>query len=270
MVDHRLRATIEVGDLAAYLRASWDLTPELRMYMEAVHQLSDLGAVVSHAAHGISQDGFDAEWRMINLLTIEGGLANRCEIFDEADLGAALARFDELHPQVPRLENTASRVDQRFEAYFAARDLDAMAELLADDTSTDDRRPLLGVGVRCGRDAVIADWRATADVGVKNITSAVIATRGERLALSRYRFAGRDQRPEAFHTDVLGVVEIDTNQRIAACVMFDLDDIDAAFEELDARYVPAKRPPTRTRGRSSRELTPQSTGTNSPRRRQTW
>jgi hypothetical protein len=128
-------------------------------------------------------------------------------------------------------------VDERFRAYFAARDWDAMVELLADDTLTDDRRPLMGVGVRCGRDVVIADWRATAGAGVTNITSTVIATRGGHLALGRYRFSGRDQRPEAFRTEVLGVVEIDTDQRITARVMLDLDDIDAAFDELDARYA---------------------------------
>ena len=36
---------------------------------------------------------------------------------------------------------------------------------------------------------------------------------------------------------MLGIAEIDTDGRIAACVMVDLDDIDAAFEELDARYL---------------------------------
>ena len=46
---------------------------------------------------GISQEGFDAEWRMIDIFTVEGDLISRCEIFDEADLDAALARFDELH-----------------------------------------------------------------------------------------------------------------------------------------------------------------------------
>ena len=42
-------------------------------------------------------------------LTVEGDRVNRCEIFDETDLDAALARFDELQPQAPRLENAASR-----------------------------------------------------------------------------------------------------------------------------------------------------------------
>ena len=51
-------------------------------------------------------------------------------MFDEADLDAALARFDELSRPPPRLENAASRVDKRFQAYFGARDWDAMAEML--------------------------------------------------------------------------------------------------------------------------------------------
>ncbi len=70
---------------------------------------------------------------MIQLLTVEGDRINRCEIFDEADLDAALARFEELQPQAPRLENAASQVGERYLAYFAARDWDAMAEILADD-----------------------------------------------------------------------------------------------------------------------------------------
>ena len=36
---------------------------------------------------------------------------------------------------------------------------------------------------------------------------------------------------------MLSIVEIDADDRIAARVVFDLDDIDAAFEELDARYL---------------------------------
>ena len=35
------------------------------MYIEAVHRLNDLGAVVTLAAHGTSHEGFDAEWRAV-------------------------------------------------------------------------------------------------------------------------------------------------------------------------------------------------------------
>ena len=46
-------------------------------YIEAVHRLSDLGAVVTLVVHGTSQEGFDAEWREIELLTVEGDRINR-------------------------------------------------------------------------------------------------------------------------------------------------------------------------------------------------
>ena len=72
-------------------------------------------------------------------MTVDGDLINRCEIFDEADLDAAIARFEELSRPTPRLENTASQAYERFQAHFAARDWNAMAEALADDVFQ--RRP---------------------------------------------------------------------------------------------------------------------------------
>jgi hypothetical protein len=75
--------------------------PDIGTYVEAVHQLTDLGAVVTHAGTATSQDGFDAEWRMIIVATVEGDLINRSEFFDEEDIDAALARFEELSRPVP-------------------------------------------------------------------------------------------------------------------------------------------------------------------------
>ena len=106
----------------------------------------------------------------VDLLTVEGDLINRCEIFDEADLDAALARFDELSRPAPRLENAASRVHERLNAYFAARDWAAITEILAADLVTEDRRRVVNAGIRHGRDADIAELRAIAEVGIDNIT----------------------------------------------------------------------------------------------------
>ena len=174
---------------------------------------------------------------MVDVFTVEGDLFNRYEIFDEADLDAALARFEELQPQAPRLENAASQALARFRAHFAAGDWDAMAEILADNYSSDDRRRVVGAGVRHGRDAQIADMRAIADLWMTNATSTVIATRGGRLVLFRVGFSDHDQEPEAFRTEVLCIVEINADERIVAVVSFDLDDIELAFAELDARYL---------------------------------
>ncbi len=114
--------------MTAYLNDLFDDTPDISIYIEAVHRLSNLGAVITQAAHGTSQQGFGAEWRVIGIFTFDGDLLSRCELFDEADLDAALARFDQLSPPAPRLENAASQVDERFATHFAARDWDAMAE----------------------------------------------------------------------------------------------------------------------------------------------
>ena len=193
-VDHRRETAFAPGDLIAYLRAGGNSDQTSRLHIEAVHRLSDLGAVFTYAANGTSHEGFDAEWRVIASSTVDGDLINRSEVFDEADLDAALARFDELSRPTPRLENAASQCTNAFAVHFAARDWDAMAELLADDFYSDDRRRVVGAGVQHGRDAEIANMRTIADLWITNMTSTVIATRGERLALMRTHFSGRDQR----------------------------------------------------------------------------
>ena len=79
--------------------------------------------------------------------------------------------------------------------------------------------------------------KATADLGNTNVTSTVLATRGERLILTSAGFSDIDQGPEAFRTEVLSVSEILTDNRLSALVLFDREDIDAAFTELDSRYL---------------------------------
>ena len=188
----------------------------------------------SRTRAGTSQQGFEAEWRGINVLTVEGDRINRGEIFDEADLDAALARFDELQPQARRVENAATQVTERFLAQFAAGDWDAMPKMMADNFSSDDRRRVVGAGVRHGRNAQIMDMRAIADLGITNSNTTHLATRGKRLALSRIRMSSKDQ---PFYGEMLDVLEINADAQIVKYVVFDPDDVDAAFEELDARYL---------------------------------
>ena len=90
-----------------------------------MHRLGNLGAVVTEAGLGPRKRASMPSGERSAFSTFDGDRINRFELFDEADLDAALARFDELHPQAPRLENAASQVEQRFLDYFAARDWDA-------------------------------------------------------------------------------------------------------------------------------------------------
>ena len=82
---------------------------DINVYVEQVHRLNGLGAVITYAAHETSHEGFAAEWRGIAVFTVDGDLVNRCEVFDEADTDAAIARFEQLS-RPARLENAASQV----------------------------------------------------------------------------------------------------------------------------------------------------------------
>ena len=121
-IDHRmLRETIDAATRESYVRVAKEVAPDFSVYIEAVHRLNDCGAVYTDVTHGTSQGGFDAEWRMIQLDTVEGGLLNHSERFDESDLDSALARFDELTRPTPRLENAATRVADRYASSFLPR-----------------------------------------------------------------------------------------------------------------------------------------------------
>jgi hypothetical protein len=98
-IDHRPLQTLGPVDLVTATRSIWDVAPHVNVCIEAVHRLSELGAVVTQTLKGTSQEGSDAEWRTIEIFMVEGDLLSRCEAFDETDLDAALARFEELSPQ---------------------------------------------------------------------------------------------------------------------------------------------------------------------------
>ena len=93
----------------------------------------------------------------------------------------------------------------------------------------------MNAGIRYGRDAAIRESQSLADVGFTLTTVGAMATRGARLALVRVRASVSD--PEAILNDAPNLVEIDADGRIVAIVVFDPDDIDAAFDELDAHYL---------------------------------
>ena len=44
--------------MTAYLRAMWELTPDVRIYIEAVHRLTDIGAVVTQVGEWNLARGF--------------------------------------------------------------------------------------------------------------------------------------------------------------------------------------------------------------------
>ena len=241
-IDRQRLAMMEPGDAASHLRAAWEVLPDFDIHVVAVHRLTDLGAVVTWFASGSSQQGFDTEQQGIAVLMLEGDLINHFELFDDVDLEAALATFDELSRPAPRLDNAASRVYERLWHLFETGDWRAVADIFTEDLANDDRRRIVNAGIEYGRDIQLKNLRRLADIG-GTISTKVISTRGDRLILNRFRTTNSDLRLSEFDSEMLTIIETDVEDRIAAGALFDPDNIDAAFAELDERYLAGEAAP---------------------------
>ncbi|MDA4107761.1 regulator [Mycobacterium holsaticum DSM 44478] len=234
-VDHRRGAAFAPGDMIAYVEAAWADSPDTKIYVAAVHRLSDVGAVVTHVAQGLSREGFNAEWQDVHLLTVEGETLSRCELFDDADLDAALTKFYELTSAAPRLENAATRTWQKVIDAFNRRDLSELLTLTTADGKLIDRRKGLSA-VHEGAERASAaralfvvpeSWRTEVEP---------VALRGSRLALIHQTYRDTAVPDQPIAVDILTIAEVD-DALIGDVVNFDPDDLDAAYEELDARYL---------------------------------
>ena len=184
---------------------------------------------------GTSKEGFAAEWREVSLFTIEGDLINRCEIFDEADLDAALARFDELGRPAPQLENAASRVLARMMDAFNRRDLDGFLVFVTADGRYEDRRkglrdegPIKPDFARTLFSEAAPSWQEEREP---------IAIRGPHLALCRVMYRDHSEVDRPIAVEALVLTEVTDDELTSRLVIFDPDDIDGAMAELTARWI---------------------------------
>ncbi len=74
----------------------------------------------------------------------------------------------------------------------------------------------------------------------------IVAIRGERLALTRTEVGTADDTPGAPLDEMLQLVGLDEDGRIALQIWFDIEDLDAAMAELDAAYTRLGRATART------------------------
>ena len=162
-IGHSRRSS--TGDLAAFFRATWDLTPQTQHLHRGCAPAQQFWS--SRHPHG----SWDLSGRLRCRVAADqpsdgrGDLINRCEIFDEADLDAAIARFEELQSPARLLKNAASATHARLTACVAAHDWNAISEILAEDIAIDDRRRVVNSGITYGRDAALANMGGVVDVG---------------------------------------------------------------------------------------------------------
>jgi tetratricopeptide (TPR) repeat protein len=140
----------------------------------------------------------------------------------------------------PRFANLASRATERFFARWEARDWDGLVGMFAEGARMIDRRALVGIDL--AGDALPAGFRVIFEMGFTRWRGTLMATRGHRLALFRTRSETESVEREsgeavAAVVEYLGLNEVDAAGRITRFVVFDVDDVEAAYVELENRWL---------------------------------
>jgi class 3 adenylate cyclase/ketosteroid isomerase-like protein len=247
-VDHRTLGPFEAARgpeaLVAQLRSWSGVAADVTRRAEAVLALraDALLARWSHAGIDRTSGGaYEVPFLLLWTLGADG-LATHWETFDPEREAEALARFDELagEAQGSPFENAAWRAVQKFERSWRERDWDGVLATYDPRHQMDDRRKLMRLQVS-GED-FFANERMLFEETVSGWRSELLATRGDRLALTRVHFTAEASGSGPMAVEMLDLVEVDAAGRRVALVVFDADDIDAAYAELDVRYGDTKAP----------------------------
>lgn len=254
VVDHRDFGWPSGGPdvVVAMFRGLVDLAPDAFLLFRT-HHLVGQASLATIDTRGATPEGNAYEWVTHCVAVVDGsGRATRLEPFAEDDFDAALARLDELgaaDPRTDRAENASTRGADRFLMLVSAGRLEEAGELVADDHVQVDRRTTVSATPLQGKAEFLASVRATIDVGLSTITSEPIAVRGDRLSLSRIAFRSADRNELV----ALAVSEDDRDGLAIYLAFFDEDDLEAAQDELDERYVAGEGAPHADFVRMNRE-----------------
>jgi class 3 adenylate cyclase len=141
----------------------------------------------------------------------------------------------------PRFRNAATRSMHEFKDALEARDWERVAAVLAPEFRYFDRRTMMHLDL--DRDQYLEFLRPNWQMSSAGLTQEFLATRGNRLALIRSLFEGSDHSVGPSEIEGLCVGEVNDHGVRVASVMFDPDDLDAAYAELDARYAAGEGAP---------------------------
>jgi ketosteroid isomerase-like protein len=238
-VDHRPTYFGEVKGRDAVMSLIANLlTPDVRHDVVALPVIGPHGMVSVLVARGTNSEGGIVEVSYLSVIEAPDGTIKRHERFAVEDLPAAIARFEELGEGRDKrlLENSATRFLERLHDAFERQDMNLFTDLHTGGFVHDDRRAGLRHVVR-GIDEVVEYGRTQWDVGARSARNVeTLAIRGDLLSLTRrlYSDPGSDSN---FEIEQLIVDEVDSDGRVVHATVFEPDDLDAAFVELDDRYV---------------------------------
>ena len=240
-VDHRPGSFAAVNNPDEYVRLVRmfvDFVPDVRGRSLVVHALDAHGCVSLVRNSGESTEGSPVEVLFLMMAIVQDDQIARIEIFPARALEEALEGFVALGPApAPMIDNLCMRTMRRTNALWEREDWEELALSYAADVVFDDRRPGMST-LTIGRETMLANVRAVLDSGTFENVHTPIAVRGERCALFRYEFLSA-----AYEVDLLVLNEVDERGVVRATVIFDADDLDGAFAELEARYIAGEAAP---------------------------
>src|SRR5262249_37410924 len=255
VVDHRILGTWSGRGAEGHLR-HWRCGLELAdcpIRFDDVLGLRTDALVCRTTSSGTDRAGGGAfEGEMLTLWAFGAdGRWTRVEVFDGDHETEALARFDELGQssaeppptasRAARIENAATRLLDRFVAAWAAHDWERVAAGHTPDFRGVDRRRM--IRLELDRGEWVETLRFYFELRTSRFTPQLLAARGDRLALVRWRFEGSGSDIGASEIEFLEILEVDDHGGAVGAVICDPDDLDAAYVELDARYAAGEAAP---------------------------
>ncbi len=229
------------------IRGLAEITHELRLV--TYHRVRHGQYALSVAATTGRGEGGRFENPLVNLREYDdAGRIRRHEMYALDEFARARERFESLCASLPGrssvethgFDNDVTENFRRIAAAYDNNDWAAFVDTLAPGAMSDDRRARVTLR---GEDLVQAArviWENASIVWQFD----VVATRGQRLGLAHVRMSGTDHADGPFDDEHYSLAEVDDDGRRVHTIAFAPDDLDAAYEELDARYPGTVDPET--------------------------
>ena len=233
-VDHRPLGWGEVDrmDFIAMYPPMFERAPDVRWRLvtdKLVTRQVAVGEMEVAGGHGVGDAG-GFELRMLGVLRTLDGQGAGLELYPVEDEAAALARAHDILAEGSGTTSILEGAFRELGRLSIEGDVDATMAFVAPGFAIVERRPLFAGETFAGADVATA-IAAFGSLGIREMDMRAVATRGERLLLTRSVFRGSGGEVEA-----LIVGEVDDEGRPLAMVNFDPDQMDEALAEMDARF----------------------------------
>ena len=215
--------------------AAWDLD-EFRLERRLLATRGDRLALAEERA--TFRDGQTGpaviEFLMVMQVDREG-LIERQVVFARNAMAEALAELDARYERERHMPfaNVVVRLIGQMDDASDRRDWDGFVAMLSPDfRHTDQRRAMQ----RESTDP-LHFWRIMFALDEWRLRRTTVATRGDRLALMTSTVVFRDGEAGPAEVQTIQVLELDAAGRLLYDAAFETDDADAAYDDLDARFV---------------------------------